>query len=151
LLAVIVASLSSAALYARPYAEAEAGAGAVSGQKADSHGEGEKEHGLTPGPNDIFTIPLGPLGRFPVSNSMVVTWIVALGIIIFARIAIRRMKEVPDGAQNFLEWLVEGLYNFLESVLGPKVVKQTFWFFLTIFIFILFTNWFGLIPGVGTV
>jgi len=113
--------------------------------------EHQHEHGLSPGPNDIFTIPLGPLGSFPVSNSMFVTWIVALGIIIFARIATRRMKEVPDGAQNFLEWLVEGLYNFLESILGPKVVKTTFWFFLTIFIFILFTNWFGLIPGVGTI
>jgi F-type H+-transporting ATPase subunit a len=30
-------------------------------------------------------------------------------------------------------------------------VKKTFWFFATIFIFILFTNWFGLLPGVGTI
>jgi F-type H+-transporting ATPase subunit a len=145
LLAVILVGLSPVALYARPYAEAEAGAGAVPEQKSDSHGEKE-EHGLSPGATDIFTI-----GGFPVTNSMFVTWVVALGIIIFARIATRRMKEVPDGAQNFLEWLVEGLYNFLEGILGPKVVKTTFWFYLTIFIFILFTNWFGLIPGVGTV
>ena len=31
------------------------------------------------------------------------------------------------------------------------MAKETFWFFGTIFIFILFTNWFGLIPGIGTV
>ena len=30
-------------------------------------------------------------------------------------------------------------------------MKQTFWFFATIFIFILATNWFGLLPGVGTI
>ena len=30
-------------------------------------------------------------------------------------------------------------------------MKKTFWFFATIFIFILFTNWAGLIPGVGTI
>jgi F-type H+-transporting ATPase subunit a len=30
-------------------------------------------------------------------------------------------------------------------------VKRTFWFFATVFIFILFCNWVGLIPGVGTV
>jgi len=91
-----------------------------------------------------------PFG-FPLTNSMLVTWIVAVGIIIFARVATRKMKTVPDGAQNFLEWLVESLYNFIESIIGPKLVKKTFWFFLTIFIFILFTNWFGLIPGVGTI
>jgi F-type H+-transporting ATPase subunit a len=58
---------------------------------------------------------------------------------------------VPAGAQNFWEWLVESLYEFLEGIIGPELVKKTFWFFATIFIFILFTNWFGLIPGVGTI
>ena len=53
--------------------------------------------------------------------------------------------------QNFWEWLVESLYNFLESMIGRDLVKKTFWFFATIFIFILFLNWFGLIPGVGTI
>jgi F-type H+-transporting ATPase subunit a len=43
------------------------------------------------------------------------------------------------------------LYDFLEGILGKHLVKRTFWFFGTIFILILFTNWFGLIPGVGTV
>jgi len=61
------------------------------------------------------------------------------------------MKQVPGGAQNFWEWLVESLYAFLEGILGADLVKKTFWFFATIFIFILFTNWFGLIPGVGTI
>jgi F-type H+-transporting ATPase subunit a len=61
------------------------------------------------------------------------------------------MKEVPEGAQNFWEWMVESLYDFLEGVLGAALVKKTFWFFATIFIFIFFTNWFGLIPGVGTI
>ncbi len=91
------------------------------------------------------------IGVFPVTSSMLVTWIVALGTILFARLATRKMKEVPEGAQNFWEWMVESLYDFLESVLGSALVKKTFWFFATIFIFILFTNWFGLIPGVGTI
>jgi F-type H+-transporting ATPase subunit a len=46
---------------------------------------------------------------------------------------------------------VEGLHGFLEGIIGPQLVKKTFWFFATIFIFILATNWFGLIPGVGTI
>jgi F-type H+-transporting ATPase subunit a len=58
---------------------------------------------------------------------------------------------VPRGLQNCVEWMVESLYDFLEGILGKKLVKRTFWFFASIFILILFTNWFGLIPGVGTI
>jgi len=91
-----------------------------------------------------------PFG-FPITNSMVVSWVVALGLIVFARFATRNMNHVPEGAQNFLEWLVEGLYGFLERIIGRHLVQRTFWFFATIFIFILTANWVGLIPGVGTI
>ena len=128
---------------------AAAGSEEIAG--VEPKGEPAKAEGLSAKAEDIFSVPLGSLGTFPVTNSMFVTWIVAIGIIVFARMATRRMKAVPDGAQNFLEWLVEGLYTFIEGIVGPEVVKKTFWFFLTIFIFILFTNWFGLIPGVGTI
>ena len=101
--------------------------------------------GLTP------NAPLIDLGIFKVTNSMIVTWIVALGIIVFAQYATRRIKDVPDGAQNFWDWLVESLHDFLESIIGHDLVKKTFWFFATVFIFILFSNWFGLLPGVGTI
>jgi F-type H+-transporting ATPase subunit a len=36
------------------------------------------------------------------------------------------MKLVPSGAQNFLEWMVESLYEFLEGVIGNELVKKTF-------------------------
>ena len=91
------------------------------------------------------------IGKFTVTNSMFVTWIVAAGIIVFAQTATRKIKPVPAGVQNFWEWLVESLHNFLESIIGRELVRKTFWFFATIFIFILFVNWFGLIPGVGTI
>jgi F-type H+-transporting ATPase subunit a len=105
-----------------------------------------EEHGLPQGAVEIAR----PFG-LPVTNSMVVTWIVAAALIFFARIATRDMKGVPGGAQNFLEWLIEALYGFLEGIIGPHLVKRTFWFFATIFIFILAANWFGLVPGVGTI
>jgi F-type H+-transporting ATPase subunit a len=91
-----------------------------------------------------------PFG-FPITNSMVVSWVVALGLIIFAQVATRKMKLVPDGAQNLLEWLVGGLYGLLEGIIGRHLVQRTFWFFATVFIFILATNWVGLVPGVGTI
>jgi F-type H+-transporting ATPase subunit a len=104
------------------------------------------EHGLSPKAGEI-----GRIYGFPITDSMLVCWIVALCLIVFVRAATRRMQQVPGGAQNFLEWVVESLYGLLEGILGPHLVKRTFWFFATIFIFILAANWFGLIPGVGTV
>src|ERR1700730_6388260 len=95
--------------------------------------------------------PLVQIGKFAVTNSMLVTWIVAAALIIFAQVATRRIEQIPSGVQNFWEWLVESLYNFLESIIGRELVGKSFWFFATIFIFILFVNLFGLIPGVGTI
>ena len=106
----------------------------------------EKEHGLPQ-----HAVEVGRILGFPITNSMVVTWIVALGLIVFAQIATRQMKPIPEGAQNFWEWLVESLSGFLEGVIGTHLVKRTFWFFASVFIFILFSNWAGLIPGVGTI
>ena len=109
--------------------------------------EGEPaEHGVSIKPEVLVQ-----LGGFGITNSMLVTWIVAIGIIVFAQVATRRIRPIPTGAQNFWEWLVEGLYNFLEGIIGRELVRKTFWFFATIFIFILFVNLCGLIPGIGTV
>jgi F-type H+-transporting ATPase subunit a len=104
------------------------------------------EHGLSQKAVEIAR----PFG-FPITNSMVVTWIVAVGLILFAQLATRRMTQVPSGAQNLLEWLLEALYGLLESIMGRHLVERTFWFFATIFLFILAANWVGLIPGVGTI
>jgi F-type H+-transporting ATPase subunit a len=102
------------------------------------------------------SVPLKPavlfqIGKLAITNSMLVTWIVAAGIIVCAQAATRTIKSVPSGAQNFWEWLVESLYTFLENIIGRELVRKTFWFFATIFIFILFLNWFGLLPGVGSI
>jgi len=91
-----------------------------------------------------------PFG-FPITNSMVVMWVVALCLVVFARRATRTMRQVPDGAQNFLEWIVERLYGFLEGLLGRHLVDRTFWFFGSVFVFILTANWIGLVPGVGSI
>lgn len=104
------------------------------------------EHGLPQAAVEIAR----PFG-FPITNSMVVTWAVAIALIVFAQLATRHMTRIPKGAQNFWEWLVESLSNFLEGVIGRHLVQRTFWFFASVFIFILFCNWAGLIPGFGTV
>ena len=119
---------------------------AVGNAQADAGAPGPEENGLPQ-----FAPEIARVFGFPITNSMVVSWIVALGLIIFAQFATRKMDQVPQGAQNFLEWLVGGLHEFLEGIIGPHMTKRTFWFFATIFIFILSANWLGLLPGVGTI
>lgn len=116
----------------------------------------EKEEGLSSKPTilkQFGPVKIGgkEIGPFSITNSMVVTWACALLVIGFAQIATSNIKQVPSGLQNFWEMIVEGLFNFLEDLLGHHLVKKTFWFFATIFIFIVPTYWFSLIPGVGTI
>ncbi len=85
------------------------------------------------------------------TNSLLVTVIVTVLIVIWARISTRRMELVPLANQNLFETLVETLYNLFESVVGRRMVGKTFPLLATLFIFILAANWFGLIPGVGTI
>jgi F-type H+-transporting ATPase subunit a len=125
--------------------------GAVAGHAADAAGDADaggkkKEHSLPQ-----YAVEIARPFGLPITNSMVVSWIVALGLIIFARLATRDMQQVPGGAQNLFEWLVGGLYDFLEKIIGPHLVQRTFWFLATVFIFILCLNWMSLIPGVGTI
>jgi len=112
------------------------------------------------GSNGVEFLPAGAAGQaisagkpliFAITNSMVAMGIVALGLIVFAQLATRNIQMVPKGLQNFAEWVIESLQDFLGGILGPKLVKQTFWYFATVFLFILSANWFGLLPGVGTV
>src|SRR5688500_18339592 len=75
----------------------------------------EAPHELPLHPGEI-----GHIGRFPITNSMLVTWIVALSLIVFAQLATRRITAAPSGIQNFWEWLVESLYTFLEGIIGHE-------------------------------
>jgi F-type H+-transporting ATPase subunit a len=132
----LLSGLGARAMEPKPAAEVTAQTGAVQ----------PEEHGLSP-----KALSIGGSQSSLISSSMVVTWVVALGLIVLTRVATRKMQPVPTGAQNFWEWLVEALYEFLEGIIGSGLVKKTFWFFGTVFIFILFTNWFGLLPGVGSI
>jgi F0F1-type ATP synthase membrane subunit a len=105
-----------------------------------------EEHALSQKAIDLAR----PFG-LPITNSMEVTWTAGIALIVFAQLATRNIQQVPSGAQNFLEWMVEGLYNFLKGILGAHLVERTFWFFATIFILILTAKWIGLIPGVRSI
>jgi F-type H+-transporting ATPase subunit a len=61
------------------------------------------------------------------------------------------MTLIPHKAQNLFEFIVEFLYGQVESIVGVKQAKLAFPLLGTLFIYILVSNWFGLLPGVGTI
>jgi F-type H+-transporting ATPase subunit a len=58
---------------------------------------------------------------------------------------------VPGPTQNFFEAVVQGLYDLVESIVGTHMVARVFSLLATLFIFILVSNWFALLPGVGSI
>ncbi len=85
------------------------------------------------------------------TNSILVALIV-LGIILWvSKKATTNMTLVPHHWQNFFEAVIEGLYNQVEGIVGKKVAPSAFPLLATLFIYILVSNWFGLMPGVGTI
>jgi len=146
MLVTLPATLSVATGPTSRSASAAAQANLVSQANPASEPLKTEEHGLS-----AKAVEIARPFNFPITNSMVVSWIVAVSLILFAQVATREMKQVPGGAQNFLEWLIEGLYKFMVGIIGPHLTERTFWYFATIFIFILSANWVGLIPGVGSI
>jgi F-type H+-transporting ATPase subunit a len=85
------------------------------------------------------------------SNSIFVSAFVSLLIIWFARKATRQLSVVPGPAQNFFEALVQGLYDTIEGIVGHHMVARVFSLLATLLIFIMVSNWFALLPGVGSI
>ncbi len=85
------------------------------------------------------------------TNSILVAAIVTCAVLAFTRMATRRMELIPGPKQNLVEYVVEFLYGQVEGIVGKHVAPKAFPLLATLFIFILSSNWFGLLPGVGTV
>ncbi len=84
-------------------------------------------------------------GPLPVTNSLLTTFVVSTLLILFAYLSTRQMKKIPSGLQNFAESIVELLYDNIEALAQEKT-KRLFPILATLFIFIIFANYFGLLP-----
>lgn len=86
---------------------------------------------------------VGPLN---LSNTLITSWIVMAIIILMAVTATRSMKLVPSGWQNFIEACVEFLATQIEDIAGRERGRQFFGVVATVFIFVIISNWIGLMP-----
>lgn len=65
----------------------------------------------------VFTIPI--FGGIPIYESVVVTWIIMLAVLLICVLLVRNLKvENPGRKQIVLETAVQGLYNFFKGTIG---------------------------------
>lgn len=92
------------------------------------------------------------IAGFPVTNTLILAWITMFILGVFGAAATFKLNLVPGGVQNIAEVIIEKGYDFIKGVMGSdRDTERVFPFVITFFIFILLSNWLGLIPGVGTV
>lgn len=93
-------------------------------------------------PKTVFELAPG----IPVTNTMITMWLVMAIMIAMALAARATMKFLPKGYQNFVEWALGGMYNFMKEV-GGKAAQKHFPIFITFFLTILLSNWLGIAMG----
>jgi F-type H+-transporting ATPase subunit a len=86
-----------------------------------------------------------------VTNSMLTGWTVSALLVFFVLWLIGKPSIVPSKGQAVVESLIEALRGIFEPIVGKAAFPAVFPLLITFFIFILFHNWMGLLPGVGTV
>lgn len=96
--------------------------------------------------------PIFHVGSFPITNAMVNGWIAVIFFVLITILLQSRRKMIPKGLQNIAEGIVEFILSEIQKVTGDvKRARQFLPIVGTIFLFILFSNWLGQLPGTGSV
>lgn len=114
---------------------------------------GEDQGGLVFHPMDQFIVkPLfsdGPVGMFTITNVTLWMALTVLAIIAMLVLGTTRRERVPGRAQSIAELAYGFIYKMVEDVTGKDGIKY-FPYIMTLFLFIVFANFLGLIPAAFT-
>lgn len=88
---------------------------------------------------------------FPITNTIVAAWVTVFVLVRLSFAATRRMKLIPGRFQGAFEFLLGWLYDFCCSAAGEQNGRRFFPIVATIFLFVAFNAWLGLLPGFGSI
>jgi F-type H+-transporting ATPase subunit a len=100
----------------------------------------------------VVELPAGVvfhIGGFPVTNTILATWITMVVLVLFCWLITRRLREVPRRWQMVLEFGLGALIGFCERVAGEKNGRKFFPIVGAIFLFVAFNAWLALLPFFG--
>jgi len=101
------------------------------------------------GPQPEIVVPaesLWKVGPLHITNTLFTAWVVMALLIVLSFAATKSMKLMPSGIQNFVEAVVGFLLGQVEDIAGEKNGRRFFMVVATIFLFVITSNWFGLLP-----
>ena len=107
------------------------------------------------GKKQIITLQLGSLSIQFDKAAMIMSWIV-IGLLtilaLFLRRALRQdIEDTPNRVQAALDMLIDLLQGQLTSSFSSeKLAIEMFPFISTLFLFVLFSNWLGIVPGLSS-
>ena len=96
--------------------------------------------------------PILHLGNFAVTNTIINSTVAVVFFFIIGLILKDKTALIPTGIQNFAESILEIILGYLDQVTHDR--KKSMQFLPIVggtFLFILFSNWIGLIPGTGSI
>ncbi|MDO8513645.1 MAG: F0F1 ATP synthase subunit A [bacterium] len=93
---------------------------------------------------------IGHIGKLPITNTLLMSWLVISTLAILAILATRKLARVPGKIQNVLELVIEAADNMIRDLAGNKG-RVFLPLVLTFFLFILISNWMGLLPGLTSI
>lgn len=88
-------------------------------------------------------------GVLDITGEVVAMWVILLVVTILSVIVTRHMQERPGKFQNIIETGIEYLDHFIAGIIGKEQARKYFFFLGSLFIFILFANYSGILPGMG--
>ncbi|MDD5144577.1 MAG: F0F1 ATP synthase subunit A [Candidatus Pacebacteria bacterium] len=87
-----------------------------------------------------------------ITNTYILVLILSLGIAALFSLSLRNLRIIPHKVQNFVEWALETLFQFTDSITGSRTKsKEIFPLAATLFFLILSSNLIELVPGVGVI
>lgn len=111
----------------------------------EQHTEQHEAHTLYS--QEVFSI-----GHFPVTNSMLTSWLALIIIFILALIIRLKKKLVPRGIQNVFEIIIEELLKLCDTVTQNRRISLiALPLVMSLVVFVLINNWLGIIPGIGSI
>ncbi len=107
---------------------------------------------ILPVPMAAISVAAEPIGLGPTfTNALVTSFVLSIIILAFAFVVGRSLKERPGGVQNIVELIIEALDGLVNTIAPKKWAPTFFPILATIFIFLLFANWFSLLtPLLGS-
>lgn len=110
------------------------------------HEETKPTHEVT-----IFAEPVFHIGNFTVTNSLLNSWLTVFVVFILALVIRLKIKKIPGKLQHIFEIFIEGSLSLLDQITNNRVISnKIFPFIFTVFVFILFNNWLGIMPFIGS-